>query len=370
MLNGSWPDMRDRLSAQYAEIDIAGRTVAAFNRLFVIAEIGLNHGGSVDRALALVDAAANAGASAIKLQTIEAAALVAPDAPAPLHVRAESMRDFFATFELDATAHAAVVERARSRGLGVMATPFSEAAVDMLSSLEIDAFKIASGDLTFASLIRRCARTRKPLVMSTGMASLAEIEAALGCARSGGASQVALLHCVSAYPVPGGDENLRAIATLAHAFGTPVGWSDHTPEGAALPLAVALGASIYERHIVLERGDGSIDDAVSSTPQQLAALIDSAEHARIILGAGHKTCAPAERGNKLASRRALYAAAPMRAGDMIRAEDVIALRPAVGLAADRIEELIGRRLERDVDAGMAFVENDLRGRRLEANRVA
>jgi sialic acid synthase SpsE len=368
--NGSWPELRDSLSAQYAELEIAGQTISAFNRLFVVAEIGLNHGGSLDRALALVDAAADAGASAVKFQTLDASSLVAPDAPAPMHVDAGSMRDFFATFELDEAAHQRLVDRARSRGLIVMATPFSEASVDMLVRVGVDAFKIASGDITFTSLIARSARTRKPLVMSTGMSSLVEIEQAVRSARASGATQVALLHCVSTYPVPAGHENLRAITTLSQAFGTPVGWSDHSADGAALPLAVALGVSIYERHLILERGDGSIDEPVSSTPEELAALIAAAAAAQGALGSGHKSCAPVERGNKLASRRALYAARSLRVGDVIADADIIALRPAIGIAADRAGELIGRRVERDVDAGTAFLEIDVHAPVAEVDRVA
>jgi sialic acid synthase SpsE len=362
LLNASWPDV--------SEMEIAGHTAAAFGPLFVIAEIGLNHGGSLERALALVDAAADAGASAVKLQTIEAAALVAPGAPAPMHVAASSMQGFFATFELDEAAHIALIERARERGLIVMATPFSEGSVDMLSRLGVDAFKIASGDITFAALIKRCARTRKPLVISTGMASLPEIANALGWATQAGALDVALLHCVSAYPVPSGEENLRAISTLSHAFGTAVGWSDHTADGASLPLAVALGASIYERHLILEEGDGSIDEAVSSTPAQLKRLIESAAAARATLGSGEKNGAGAERGNKIASRRALYATRPLAAGEVIGRGDVIALRPGIGLPADREDDLVGLRIERDMEAGMAFVETDVRAARFEAERVA
>ena len=286
--------MRDALDPDRIEIEIGGHTVAPFGRLFVIAEMGLNHGGSLDRALALVDAAADAGASAVKLQTIEAAALVAPGAPAPMHVSASSMREFFASFEFDEAAHAALVERARARGLVVMATPFSEASVDLLARVGVDAFKIASGDITFKSLIKRAARTRKPMVISTGMSSLPEVANALEWASAGGAGDIALLHCVSAYPVPRGEENLRAIATLAHAFGMPVGWSDHTPHGVALPMAIALGACLYERHLILEEGDGAIDAAVSSTPEQLSGLIELASDTR-----GH----PRQRTESVRSRR-------------------------------------------------------------------
>jgi len=353
----------------YPELEIGGHSIAAFAPLFVIAEIGLNHGGSIERALQLIDAAADAGATAVKFQTLAANALVAPGAPAPAHVPATSMSEFFAQFELDEVAHRRMIERARARGLVVMATPFSEASVEMLARLGIDAFKIASGDITWKELIVRCARTRKPLVISTGMAGLNEASQALTWARSAGAAGVALLHCVSAYPVPQGHENLRAIHALADAFGVPVGLSDHAADGFSLPLAVTLGAAIYERHLVLNADDGSIDSAVSSTPEQLAELIGTAARVRATLGSGQKVCLPAERANKLASRRALYSTRALGAGHRIAKDDLIALRPGIGLSADRQEELVGTVLQRDMEPGMAFVDLDLEPRR-QVDRVA
>jgi N,N'-diacetyllegionaminate synthase len=340
-------------------IEIAGRAIGAGRPLFVIAEIGLNHGGSVERVCALVDAAADAGASAVKLQTLIAAELVSSGAPAPAHVRAASMQEFFAAFELDEAAHRVVVERARSRGLAVIATPLSESAVDLLERVGVDALKIASGDLTWNRLIRRCAATGRPLVISTGMAALHEAGRALASARAGGAGQVALMHCVSAYPVPEGSENLRAIATLAAAFRVPVGLSDHGADGFALPLAVACGASLYERHIMLEAGDGSIDAGVSSTGPELRALIRSAARASAALGDGGKTCLPAEAVNQSASRRALYATHHLPAGHVVCAGDVIALRPAAGLDPNRSNRLLGARLEREIGRGEPFLETDL-----------
>jgi sialic acid synthase SpsE len=370
-LNGSWKGSGEFMAFELAEITIGGRHVGASWPVFVIAEIGLNHGGSLDRALAMVDAAADAGASAVKLQSLDAAALVVAGAPAPVHVQAHSMREFFAQFELDEAAHASIVAHARARGLVVMATPLSEPAVDMLQRVGIDAFKIASGDVTWAGLIAACARTGKPLVISTGMSGLDEVKRALGWARASGASEIALLHCVSAYPVPPGSENLRAIATMADAFGIPIGLSDHGADSFAAPLAVALGASIYERHLVLAAGDGSIDAAVSSTPAQLSALILTVERARQALGAGHKVCLPAERPNQLASRRALYAARPLTAGAVIGDGDLVALRPGIGLPTDRRHELVGRPSLRDMEAGMPFMESDVAPERMRgASRVA
>lgn len=338
--------------------------------MFVIAEIGLNHDGSVGRALALVEAAAAAGASAVKLQTLIASELVLPDAPAPAHVAATSMTDFFGRFELDEAAHRRIVARARERGLAVMATPLSERAVDVLQRAGVDALKIASGDITWEALIKKAARTGKPLVISTGMSDLDEIARAVDWAQSAGAAGLALLHCVSAYPVPRGSENLRAIATLSRAFGLPTGLSDHGPDGFALPMAVALGASLYERHIMLDAGDGSIDADVSSTASQLADIIRDAERAMAALGTGEKICLPIERDNLIPSRRSLYAARRLGAGTILSAADTIALRPGGGMSPDRQQDLIGSVLLRDMDPGTPFVEADIESPIEGTDRVA
>jgi sialic acid synthase SpsE len=358
------------MQAERRSFDIGRQRIGDASPMFVIAEIGLNHGGSVDRALTLVDAAAGAGASAIKLQTLEAAALVVPNAPPPAHVEARSMVDFFARFELDEDAHRAIVARAREHGLAVMATPLSLSAVDMLERVGIDAYKIASGDLTWPGLITRCAATGRPLVISTGMADLHEVDRALTWAQTGGAAGVALLHAVSAYPTPAGSENLRAITTLQETFGVPVGLSDHSPDGAPMPVAVTLGASVYERHLMLHAGDPAIDAPVSSTPSGLRALIETAAWTRAALGTGDKVCQRAERPNRLPSRRALYATRALPAGHVVGPDDVVALRPGIGLAADREDDLIGRRLPRAVAAGSPFLEGDLIVSYYEAARVA
>jgi sialic acid synthase SpsE len=318
--------------------------------LFVIAEIGLNHGGSLERALSMVDAAAAAGVSAVKLQTVFAAELAAPS----------PVREFFAAFELDEAAHHAIAARARSRGLAFLSTPLSMRAVDLLERVGVDAFKIASGDLTWSGLIERCARTGKPIIISSGASTLDETRHAVSAARRGGAEDVALLHCVSAYPVPQGSENLRAITALADAFAVPVGLSDHGTDASAVPIAVALGASIYERHIVLAEDDGSVDAPVSSTPAAFAALIGAAARTRTALGSGLKACLPAEQ-QSLSSRRGLYAARPLRAGHVVTALDVVVLRPASALAPDDLSTLIGSTLTRDVAAGGAFLASDREG---------
>jgi len=328
--------------------------------LFVVAEIGLNHGGSVEQALALVDAAASAGVSAVKLQTLTRDGLVSALAPPPKHLAGGrgSLVEFFRRFELDETAHRAVVARARSHGLAVLATPFSEEAVDLLEAVGVDAYKIASGDITHQPLIERASRTGYPLVISTGMSSLEEVGAAVACARAAGAEELALLHCVSCYPVPAGHENLRAIQELTRTFDVPAGLSDHGTDALAAPLAVALGATIYERHIMLD-GTDPVDAAVSSTPAELAAIILAAERARAALGDGRKRCLPIESVNRVASRRSLRATRPLSPGDVVGPDDVVALRPADGLDCVYQTALVGCVVTRPISVHEPFVAEDL-----------
>lgn len=341
-------------------LEIAGRSVGTGTPVFVVAELGLNHGGSLDRALTMVDAAARAGASAVKLQTLDAARLVNRGAPAPAHVTAASLVEFFRAFELGRREHAAVRDRARLRGLAFLSTPLHEAAVDLLESLGCDAYKIASGDITYDRLIRRAARTGKPLLVSTGMSSLTEVGDALEWARSSGARSVVLLHCVSAYPTPRGADHLAAIAHLARTFGVPVGLSDHGTEPLALPLAVALGACVYERHFSLGPAFDEIDAEVSSTASELAEAIVAAERARLAIGSVGKQCVAEEAVNRTCSRRGLYAARPLGWGHVVRLSDIAVLRPANGLAPSEWARLVGSRLRRSMTAGAAFEASDCR----------
>lgn len=347
---------------------IGGRPIGREHDPFVIAEIGLNHDGLPERALALVDAAAEAGAHAVKLQSLRAATLVA-NAPASLaHVDAASLREVFSRYELDEAAHAAVAARAWQRGLAFLSTPFDEAAVDMLVRLGCDAVKIASGDLTHHRLIARAARTGRPLILSTGLSLMEEVIAAVRCARDAGASSIALLHCVSAYPVPDDQQNLAAIATLASATGLPVGLSDHSRHGADAGLAVALGLAIYERHIKADDDDQVIDAAVSSSPAQLRTIVEAMRRARLALGTGRREPQPAELPNLQGSRRGLYAARALPPGHLIEDEDLVALRPATGIDASRRHELIGLRTRRALAEGEAFVLDDLAGRQAREAR--
>jgi sialic acid synthase SpsE len=340
---------------------ICGRVVDHDQPLFVVAELGLNHGGHLARALRMVDAAADAGASAVKVQSFRADRLIAPGCPPPSHVHATSLRSFFHAFELDESDHRAIADRAHERGLAMIATPFDEDVVGWLESAGCDAYKIASGDVTFPALIKRAAATGKPLLLSTGMSDVEDVRLALETARTAGARHLVLLHCVSAYPVPAGQENLGALTELSRLFGVTVGLSDHSSDLLSVPLAVALGASVYERHFALDGEPDQIERELSSTPDELRTVIEMAERARAVLGDGRKVCRPAERGNRSASRRSLHATRNLRAGEVLDVSAVVPLRPATGIDPRRADEAIGRRLVRDVTAGEPIGAADLAG---------
>lgn len=342
-------------------LEIGGRPIGPSHPVFVVAEIGLNHGGSLERALALVDAAAWAGASAVKLQTLRAAELVSAACPAPAHVATASLRDFFAQFELTLEEHRTIVSHAREHGLAVLTTPFSEQVIAPLEELDLDAYKIASGDLTYDGLIAALARSGRPLILSTGMSDLHEVVRAVGIAHDAGAGQVAVLHCVSAYPTPVEAQNLRAVTTLASATGLPVGLSDHGSGLLSAVTAAAIGACLYERHLVLEGDEEAIDRPVSSTPAELREIVCALAVTRAALGDGIKRCLPEEQPNTMPSRRGLYAARGLKRGDTVSAGDVSVLRPATGVPPSQIGHLLGSTATRDIAAGAPFVPADLAG---------
>ncbi len=338
--------------------EIAGQSIAPGAPMRVIAEIGLNHNGDAELAHRLVDACADAGVWAVKLQVFEADQLLVADAPAPAHVHAASLRDFFRRFELAADSYAALVRHARQRGLVMLATAFDLAAVARLDALGLDAFKVASGDLTHARLVRAVARTGRPVVLSTGMSTLDEVQRAVQWAREEGETTLALLHCVSAYPTPAAEQNLRAVGTLARQFGLPVGLSDHGTGADAALLAYAQGGTLYERHVHLP-GTGAIDAPVSSTPEELAELVRRLEAAHDAMGAGLREPMAGERANIVPSRRGLYARRGIRPGERITADDVVALRPAGLLGAEHDIALIGTLAQRPIAAGAPFEPADV-----------
>jgi len=337
------------------EITIAGRRIGAGHEPFVICELSGNHNGSLERALAMIDAAAETGCDAIKIQTYTADTITLDvDRPefriagGPWDGR--SLYDLYREAQTPYEWHPALFARARDRGVILFSSPFDETAVDLLDELGAPAFKIASFEAVDLPLIRRAAATSKPLIISTGMANLAEIEQAKAAALDAGADGVVLLHCVSSYPAALEDANVRTVADMAQRFACPVGLSDHTPGSAAAVAAVALGASMIEKHFTLARADGGPDAAFSLEPDEFSALVSDCKAAWRALGRAHYDLLGSERGN-LAFRRSLYVAADVKAGEPLTARNVRSIRPGLGLAPAELDQVLGRAAVRDLKRG-------------------
>jgi pseudaminic acid synthase len=337
------------------EVEIGGRKVGAGHEPFVICELSGNHNGSLERALQMIDAAAATGCDAIKIQTYTADTITMDvDAPA-FRIRGglwdgRSLYDLYQEAQTPYEWHPALFERARARGVMLFSSPFDEAAVDLLAGLNAPAFKIASFEAVDLPLIRYAAGKGRPLIISTGMANLAEIEAARDAALSAGAPGVVLLHCVSSYPAPLEDANLRTVPDMASRFGCPVGLSDHTLGTAAAVAAVALGASVVEKHFTLARADGGPDAAFSLEPAEFTALVRDCKAAWRALGRAQYDLVGSERGN-VQFRRSLYVAADVKAGEPLTRANVRSIRPGDGLPPAALDAVLGRPAARDLRRG-------------------
>ncbi|GAA1638599.1 pseudaminic acid synthase [Catellatospora bangladeshensis] len=338
-------------------IKIGDHLVGPEHRPFVIAEMSGNHNGSLDRALQIVDAVAASGAQALKLQTYTPDTItIDVDAPA-FRISDEhglwGGENLYALFQRAHTPyewHPAIFERARRQGLTVFSSPFDHTAIELLESLQTPAYKIASSELVDLPLIRLAASTGKPMIISTGMASVGDIHAAVETARAAGNDQIVLLACTASYPSPPQDSNLRRIPVLAEAFGTQVGLSDHTM-GIGVPVAaVALGATVIEKHVTLDRADGGVDSAFSLDPGELAALVAESERAWQALGGTRIGPTDSEKEG-LRFRRSLYVVADVQAGDLVSADNVRSIRPAGGLPPAEIDNVLGRHFTRPATKG-------------------
>jgi N-acetylneuraminate synthase len=323
--------------------------------LFVIAECGVNHNGSLPMALELVDRAAAAGADAVKFQTFRPDALVSRAARKARYQLAavggtDTQLEMLESLVLTEADHHALRQRCDARSIEFMSTPFDEASCDLLERVGVARFKIGSGDLTHLPLVRHVASKGRPVILSTGMATLAEVEAAVDAVRAAGDPPLTLLHCVTEYPAPLDQLNLRAMETLRHAFGLPVGYSDHSLGPEASIAAVALGAVVVERHLTLDRGLPGPDHSASSEPEELRALIATLRQVQGALGDGVKRPAPCELGNREVARRSLVAARDLRAGERLAPGLVAIKRPATGIQPADLEQALGRRLAADVAA--------------------
>jgi N-acetylneuraminate synthase/N,N'-diacetyllegionaminate synthase len=322
---------------------------------FVIAEAGVNHNGDLDLAHRLVDAAADAGADAVKFQTFRTDALVSGTAPkARYQVEttggAESQRAMLARLELTADAHAGLREHATRRGLVFFSTPFDEASADLLDGLDVALLKVPSGELTNLPLLRHVAAKGRPVLLSTGMSTLDEVATAVDTIRAAGDPPLAILHCVSAYPAPVEDTNLRAIDALRARFGCPVGLSDHSLGLEIALAAVARGATVLEKHLTLDRALPGPDHRASLTPADFAALVRGVRAVEAALGDGDKRPMPSEIDTRAVARRSLVAARALPAGHRLARADVAIKRPGTGIAPGELDRVLGRRLTRALAA--------------------
>ncbi len=346
------------------ELNIGGRRVGPGHPCPVIAEAGVNHNGSLELALGLVEAAARAGAEAVKFQTFRAEEVVIADAPKAAYQlantgQAESQLEMLKRLELKPEHHLALRQRCRDLGLMFLSTAFDAQSVDLLEDLGVPAYKVPSGEITNLPLLAHVAGKHKPVILSTGMSTLEEARRALEALEAGGAAGVALLHCVSNYPARPQDVNLRAMATMAQAFGLPVGYSDHTLGNEVSLAAVALGACIIEKHFTLDRALPGPDHAASAQPEELAALVRGIKVVEAALGHGRKEPAASEADTRRVARRSLVAAVDIPAGVEIAAAMVAIKRPGSGLSPERLPELLGRRARVALAAGTLIRLEDL-----------
>jgi N-acetylneuraminate synthase/N,N'-diacetyllegionaminate synthase len=333
---------------------------------FVIAEAGVNHNGDPALAHRLVDAAADAGADAVKFQTFDPVALAAADAPLAEYQRAgasraSDQRDMLAALALPDEAWSGLAAHAAERRVAFLSSPFDDGSAELLDRLGVPAFKIPSGELTNHPFLARLAARGRPLLMSTGMADIREVAAAIDVIAAAGDPPIALFHCVSSYPAAAEDANLRAMATLRAAFGVPTGWSDHTP-GIELPTAAAaLGASLLEKHLTLDRTLPGPDHAASLEPADFAALVAAVRSVESAVGDGAKVPTPAELETAMVARKSLVWGHDLEPGAVVSEDDLLAQRPGTGLAPARRAEVVGHATTRRVRAGTLVASDDVDG---------
>lgn len=335
-------------------IEIAGRRIGTGEPPYVVAELSANHNGQLDTALKIVEAAKSAGADAIKLQTYRPDTITLDCDSEDFRIDGglwdgRTLYDLYQEAHMPWEWHAPLFEHAQKLGITIFSSPFDRTAVDLLEDLNAPAYKIASFEAVDLPLISYVARTGKPMIISTGMADAEEIQAAIDTAHESGCNELALLHCVSAYPAPASDYNLRTMSDMMTRFGLVTGLSDHTLDIATAVASVALGASIIEKHLTLDRHGGGPDDSFSLEPTELAQLCTSARTAWQALGKVDYGLQSSEHGN-VKFRRSLYFVKQLRAGDTITRDAVRSVRPGYGLAPKHLSEILGRRVTRPIAA--------------------
>ncbi|HEY0216251.1 MAG TPA: pseudaminic acid synthase [Cellulomonas sp.] len=341
-------------------VQVGAHTVDAHHRPFVVAEMSGNHNGDLGRALAIVDAVAESGAQALKLQTYRADTItIDADGPAFRVSAGHELwggKNLFQLYEEAHTPwewHAPIFERARQHGLVPFSSPFDSTAVDLLEGLEVELYKIASLEIGDLALLRRVARTGKPMVISTGAASVTDVDTAVRTIRAEGNDQVVVLACTSSYPASPTESNLRSIPVIRDAFDVVVGLSDHTKGIGAAVAGVALGACLIEKHVTLARADGGVDSDFSLEPHELAALATETEVAWQALGTVRLDPTDGEAESRRL-RRSLYVVADVRAGDVVTEDNVRSIRPAGGLEPVHLDVVLGRTFRADAARGTAL----------------
>lgn len=342
------------------EIRIGDRRIGLDHPPFVIAEMSGNHNQSVERALAIVDAAADAGAHALKIQTYTPDTMTIDLDEREFHISDEkSLWKGTSLYRLYGQAytpwewHRPIFDRARARGMIPFSTPFDDSAVEFLEELDVPCYKIASFENTDVGLIRRVAATGKPMIISTGMATAAELDETVRAAREAGCCDLILLKCTSTYPATPDDTNIRTIPHLRQLFECEVGLSDHTMGVGVAVASVALGATVIEKHFTLRRADGGVDSTFSLEPAEFAELVRETEGAWRALGDVRYGPTKAER-NSIQFRRSLYIVKDLKAGDVLTRDNVRAIRPGLGLPTKHLDEVLGRAVSGDVKRGTAL----------------
>jgi len=337
-------------------IRIGNRTIGPGTPVYVIAEISANHQQDYDQAVRIVQAARQAGADAVKLQTYTPDTITIESDRPEFQIGEGTLwkgKELYALYREAYTPwdwQPRLKQVADELGLDCFSSPFDATAVDFLERMKVPAYKVASFELVDIPLIQRIARTGKPLIMSTGMATIEEIEEALLAAREAGATQIALLKCTSAYPAPPEEMNLRTIPELARRFGVPVGLSDHTM-GTAVPVAaVALGACIIEKHLTLSRANKGPDSAFSLEPHEFKAMVEAVRTTEKALGGVHFGVSEREAASRV-FRRSLFVVADVKCGDRFTPENVRSIRPAHGLHTRHLPDVLGKRAARDLERG-------------------
>ena len=335
-------------------IGIAGRRIGSGQPPYVVAEMSANHDGSIEKAFRIIEEAKRAGADAVKLQTYRPDTITLDSDGEDFRIHGglwdgRRLFDLYAEAFLPWEWHAPLFEHARRTGITIFSSPFDRTAVDLLEDLGAPAYKIASFEVVDLPLIRYVAGTGKPMIISTGIADADEIGEALQAAREGGCKEVAILHCVSGYPAPAVDYNLRTLADMSERFDVVVGLSDHTLDNTTAIASVALGASIIEKHFTLDRSGGGPDDSFSLEPGELEALCRDARTAWSALGQIDYGLKSSEQANAK-FRRSLYFVKDLDVGEIVAADAVKSVRPGYGLAPKHLDRVIGRRLAHAVKA--------------------